>query len=90
MRKLIEIPIHFVRRVLYFTYAIITNLVCALIYLFTLEPHTWKVVTKRKIHRIRKLTAYKLWCWKHFGWFYRFIEVDDYYKELETKFAYGM
>lgn len=79
--------IHFIRRILFFLTQIIISLVCGLIYLVTYEPHTKKKVTMRKIRRIRRLTNFKLWMWRNFGWYFRFIHDSKYFENLEAKFG---
>lgn len=79
--------VHFIRRILYFATQIFFYLICQIIFLVTYEPHQWKKVTLRKIRRIRALTKFKLWMWKHFGWYFRFIRDDKYYRDLEKRFG---
>ena len=89
MMKIIDFFIHFIRRVLFWLYYIIYSLICIIIFLITYDSKLG-VITKRKIRRIRTLTKFKLFLWKNFSWFFTFIEVDDYYKNLEKRFINGM
>ena len=79
--------IHFIRRILFFTTKIIISLICILIYVVTYEPNTKEKVTKRKIRRIRNLTNFKLWVWRNFEWYFRFIHDFKYFENLEKKFG---
>ena len=88
INKIFYILRHFVKRVLFFLTKIIFILVCDIIFILTYEPFKWKKITKRKIKRIRCLTKFKLWLWKHFRWYIEFIGDDKYYKNLEKR--YGM
>lgn len=85
--KILNFFIHFIRRILFFTYHIIFNLVCIIIFVLTYEPHQYKKVTKRKIRRIRALTNFKLWMWKNFKPFFYFIHSNKYYEDLERRFG---
>ena len=87
MKKIEEFLIHFLRRLLFFTTNIIIGLICILIFIVTYEPMKWKTVTKRKIRRIKRLTKFKLWMWRHFRWYFEFIHDDAYYKKLEEKLS---
>ena len=86
MKKIFEIFVHLIRRILYWVYFFTSMIVCGLIYLVTFEVNTYKTVTLRKVRRIRVLTRFKLWLWRNFWWLMTFIEVDGYYKKLEKKF----
>ena len=77
--------IHFFRRLLFFITKIIATTACLLIFLITIEPGKWKKVTKRKIRRIRALTKFKLWLWKHFRWYFEFIHDTKYLENLENR-----
>lgn len=85
--KIKKFVIHFFRRLLFFITQIIFQLVCLIIFLITFEPHAWKKITLRKIKRIRRLTRFKLWLWKHFDWYIKFIHDDKYYIDLEKRFG---
>jgi hypothetical protein len=85
LRAILNFFIHFFRRLLYFLTQIILLLVCQIIYFVTYEPNTSKKVTMRKIKRIRKLTKFKLWLWKHFGWYFKFIHKDKYLNDLQVR-----
>ena len=76
--------IHFIRRILYFLTKLIVTIICFIIYIFTFEPNSRKKVTMRKIKRIRRLTKVKLWIWKNFGWYFRFIH-DNYLDGLANR-----
>lgn len=79
--------IHFIRRILFFLTKIIIALICCLIYIVTYEPGKKKEVTMRKIRRIRRLTNFKLWLWKNFDWYFRFIHDAKYFEKLESRFG---
>lgn len=77
--------IHFFRRLLFFLTKITEIIVCQLIFFVTYEPGKGKQVTKRKIRRIRVLTNFKLWLWKHFRWYFEFIHDTKYLENLEER-----
>lgn len=87
MNKIIDNIIHFFRRLLFFITKFVVGIICTLIFILTYEPKKWKTVTKRKINRIRILTKFKLFLWKHFSWYIKFIHCDKYYIELEERFG---
>ena len=78
---------HLIRRILFFLTNMVISLICGIIYLVTYEPNTKKKVTVRKIRRIRRLTNIKLWIWRNFGWYFRFIHNSKYLETLEVKFG---
>ena len=82
---LMNFLIHFIRRILYFLTQIIIVIICNIIFFVTFEPNTREKVTMRKIRRIRRLTKFKLWLWKYFGWYFKFIHKDKYLIDLEKK-----
>ena len=85
LRGVLNFFIHFFRRLLFFLTQIIIVIVVQIIYLVTYEPNTRKNVTMRKIKRIRRLTKFKLWLWKNFDWYFKFIHKDKYLIKLEKK-----
>lgn len=85
LKGVLDFFIHLIRRILFFTTQFIIYIACGIIYIVTYEPNTKKQVTMRKIKRIRRLTNFKLWIWKHFGWYFNFIHDSKYFEDLERK-----
>lgn len=85
LTKLLNFFIHFFRRLLFFTTQFIFLIICFIIFVVTYEPNMRKKVTARKIRRIRALTKVKLWLWKHFAWYFKFIHKDKYFENLERR-----
>lgn len=85
LNRVMNFFIHLIRRILYFTTNIIVAIACFIIYIVTYEPNTKKKVTIRKIRRIRALTKFKLWLWKYFDWYFKFIHKNKYFEKLENK-----
>ena len=85
LKRLSEFLIHFFRRLLYFLTQIIIMVICQIIYVVTYEFGKGKKVTMRKIRRIRSLTKFKLWLWRNFDWYFKFIHNDDYLRKLDER-----
>lgn len=62
----------------------------SIIYFLTYEPHSDCVVTERKVRRIRELTRFKLWFYRHFPKLCEIFLIDDYMKGLDNKFKHGV
>ena len=87
LKKIIDIIVHFFRRLSYFIPYTIGAIICLIIKLVTYEPNTTRRVTVRKAKRIRRLTKFKLYVWKYFPWYFKFIH-DDYFENLNNKFGF--
>ena len=65
----------------------IVSFVCYVIIFFTYEKNSSKVLTERKARRIRALTNFKLWFYKHFKWLSGFLRFDKYFRHIEKRFV---
>ena len=82
-----NIILHIIRRLLQIILQISLFFICAIIYLVTYEPNTFRRVTVRKIRRIKIFTKIKVYLYKHFSKFWEFMH-DDYLKKIYNKFYY--
>lgn len=92
MNKFLDIIVHFFRRILQITTSLVISVACILIYVVTFEPGKQNRITRRKVNRVRRLTKFKLWLWRMFPGYFKFIRRDAYFMGLERKFGklYGM
>lgn len=64
----------------------IVSLICYVIIIITYERNSSKVLTERKARRIRALTNFKLWFYRHFKGLSRFLRFDEYFRHIEKRF----
>lgn len=76
-----------IRNYVRFFVSLIVHLICLLIFIVTYEPFQWKKVTKRKIRRIRALTKFKIWIFKHFPKTLQYLGKYNYYEKLSKKYG---
>lgn len=63
------------------------SVVCWVIFLVTYEPFTWKKVTKRKIRRIKKLTKFKCWVFKHMPKTLKYLNYYNYLGKINNRYG---
>lgn len=65
---------------------ILVNIVCILIWFFTYERNTDRILTVRKAKRIRALTNFKLWFYRNFRGISHFLRLDEYFESIHRRF----
>lgn len=65
---------------------ILVNIVCILIWFFTYERNTGRILTVRKAKRIRALTNFKLWFYRNFRGISHFLRLDEYFESIHRRF----
>ena len=85
--KILDIILHFIRRVLKICFGFIFSIICIVIYVVTFEPNTRHRATKRKAKRIRILTKVKLYLYKWFKPLFKFLRYD-YFDKLYNNFHF--
>lgn len=66
--------------------SILVNIVCILIWFFTYERNTDRILTVRKAKRIRALTNFKLWFYRNFRGISHFLRLDEYFESIHRRF----
>lgn len=78
---------HLFRRIFKIIFNLILLIIFLLIFIITFERNTRGKVTIRKIKRIRKLTKFKLYLYKYFKNFFKWIR-NDYFENLYNNFSF--
>lgn len=67
-------------------FKMLISFACVVIWLFTYERNTNGELTLRKARRIRALTKFKLWFYKHFKSIAKIFMVDGYLNYIHKRF----